>query len=92
MEAAAVGRLARAHGLDFHAIKAISDAAGFEIDGLGGFATRDGQFREVAFALHAALRPQMWGKVIALGRNSSRAVKALTAAIEGELEWCRAQG
>ena len=40
--------------------------------GLSQFATQDGQFREGAFALHAALRPAMWGKVIALGRNTAR--------------------
>ncbi|HEX9201993.1 MAG TPA: phosphorylase [Acidobacteriaceae bacterium] len=89
MEAAAVARLARAHGLHFQAIKAISDEADFEVDGLGRFATPDGQFREGAFALHAALRPAIWGKVIALGRGSGAAVNALTAALEGELDWYR---
>jgi adenosylhomocysteine nucleosidase len=89
MEAAAVGRLARAHGLEFRAIKAISDAADFEVEGLSRFATADGYFREGAFALHAALRPAMWGKVIALGRNSGRALDALTEALRGELDWYR---
>jgi len=89
MEAATVARLASAHGFQFRAIKAISDEAGFEVDGLSRFVTQDGQFREVAFALHAAVRPAMWGKVIALGRNSSRAEGALTAALEGELDCYR---
>jgi adenosylhomocysteine nucleosidase len=87
MEAAAVARLAREHGLGFVAIKAISDEADFEVEGLSQFAIRDGQFREGAFALHAALRPSMWGKVIALGRNSSKALGALTNALRGELDW-----
>jgi adenosylhomocysteine nucleosidase len=91
MEAATVARLARAHGLDFQAIKAISDEADFEVDGLGRFATPDGQFREGAFALYAALRPQMWGKVTSLGKNSSKALRTLMAAIENELEWYRAR-
>ena len=89
MEAAAVGRMARLHGLDFSAIKAISDEADFEIEGLAQFATADGQFREGASALHAALRPAMWGKVIALGRNSSKALAALTAALRVELDLYR---
>jgi len=89
MEAAAVARLAQAHGLDFHAIKAISDEAEFEMEGLARFSTAEGQFREAAFALHAALRPAMWSKVIALGRNSSKAVDALTEALRGELDWYR---
>lgn len=89
MEAAAVARIARAHGLEFRAIKAISDEADFEVEGLSRFATTDGQFREAAFVLHAAVRPAMWGKVIALGRNSNKAVSALTAAIEAEIDWYR---
>jgi adenosylhomocysteine nucleosidase len=87
MEAATVGRLARAHGLGFSAIKAISDEAGFEVEALSKFATADGQFREGAFALHAALHPAMWGKVIVLGRNSSKALAALTKALRAELDW-----
>ena len=41
---------------DFHAIKAISDEADFEVEGSRG-SLPEGQFREGAFALHAALRP-----------------------------------
>ncbi|HEY4381456.1 MAG TPA: phosphorylase [Acidobacteriaceae bacterium] len=85
MEAAAVAGLAKVHGLGFSAVKAISDEADFELGALGKFATANGQFREGAFALHAALRPWMWGKVIALGRNSAKAVAALTEALVGEL-------
>ena len=89
MEAASVARLAQSHVLGFHAIKAISDEAEFEVEGLARFSTAEGQFRETAFALHAALRPAMWSKVIALGRNSSKAVDALTEALRGELDWYR---
>jgi adenosylhomocysteine nucleosidase len=89
MEAAAVARFARERGLGFRAIKAISDEADFEVEGLSRFATEDGQFREGAFAVHAALRPAMWGKVIALGRNSSAALAALTETLRGELDWYR---
>jgi len=89
MEAARVARLARAHDLNFAAIKVISDEADFELEALGRFATADGQFREAAFATYAALRPWMWSKLIGLGRNSARAVQALTAALESELDWYR---
>jgi adenosylhomocysteine nucleosidase len=89
MEAAAMARLARARGIEFHAIKAISDEADFEVGDLSRFATEDGQFREAAFALHAAVRPAMWGKVFALGRNSSKALAALTDTLRGELDWYR---
>jgi adenosylhomocysteine nucleosidase len=87
MEAATVARIARDRGLGFQAIKAISDAADFEMDGMTRFVTADGQFREGAFALHAAMRPAMWGKVIALGRNSGIAVRALTEELRGTLDW-----
>jgi adenosylhomocysteine nucleosidase len=91
MEAAAVARIARTHQLEFQAIKAISDESDFEIESLRHFATADGQFREGPFALHAALRPQMWGKLITLARNSNRALKSLTAAVERELDWYKSQ-
>jgi adenosylhomocysteine nucleosidase len=86
MEAAAVGRMARERGVEFAAIKAISDEAGFAMEELGRFADAEGQFREGAFAMYAALRPAMWGKVIALGRNSGTAVAALTRALRAELD------
>ena len=87
MEAAAVARIAHARGVEFKAIKAVSDEADFEVGALGKFATADGQFREGAFVVHAALRPALWGKVLALGRNSDRALKALTQALKVELDW-----
>jgi adenosylhomocysteine nucleosidase len=66
-------------------VKAISDEVEFELRELGQFATSDGQFREVAFALYAIVRPRMWGKVVALARNGGRAIDALTAALRDEL-------
>ena len=92
MEAAAVARLARTRGLDFHAIKAVSDEADFEVEDLSRFSTADGGFREAAFALHAVLRPSLWGKVAALARNSNKAVGSLTEALEAELDWYRKRG
>ncbi len=86
MEAATVARIAQAHGIPFHTIKAISDDAAFELQQLARFATHDGQFREAAFAAHAALRPQLWSRLIQLAGNSSRAVKALTAELESQLD------
>jgi adenosylhomocysteine nucleosidase len=87
MEAAAVARVAQTHGVPFQAIKAISDEADFEVEELSRFATAGGQFREAAFALHAALRPAMWDKVWMLGRNSHKALAALTKALQSELDW-----
>jgi len=91
MEAATVARLAQAHNLSFRAIKSISDESTFELQELAQFATPDGQFREVAFALHSALRPQLWPKLFALAANSKRAVQSLTAELESQLNWYRQQ-
>ncbi|MFC6644472.1 phosphorylase [Granulicella cerasi] len=82
MEAAAVARLARTRDLPFRAIKAISDAHDFELEGLSKFAGPRGEFRTGAFALYTALRPAMWPKAIKLGGDSSRALKALTAKLQ----------
>lgn len=92
MEAATVARLARAHGLQFEAIKAISDTADFEVGNLARFSTSDGQFREIAFAMHSALKPRMWPKLLNLGQNSAKAISALTEALESELDWYRREG
>lgn len=92
MEAATVARLAEAHHLSFLAIKSISDEAVFEMQELAHFATADGQFREAAFAAHSALRPQLWPKLFTLAGNSKRAVQALTAELESQLNWYRQQG
>jgi adenosylhomocysteine nucleosidase len=87
MEASTVGRLARAHGLAFRAIKAISDEADFEMRELAKFETPDGQFREAAFAMHVAVHPGLWSNTIRLAGNSNRALVSLTAALKGELDW-----
>jgi adenosylhomocysteine nucleosidase len=92
MEAAAVARLARAHGLSFAAVKAVSDGAEFEMQELGRFATADGQFREMAFAGYAAVRPWMWGRLMALAKNSGAAITALTKELEAQLDWYRQRG
>ncbi len=85
MEAACVGRLAKAHGLAFGAVKGISDDAGFSLDGFDRFATADGRFREVAFALHTAIRPWQWRSTVQLGRNSSAALRAMTATVLADI-------
>jgi len=78
MEAATVARLALVKGLRFRAVKAVSDAHDFELASLARFSAKQGSFRTGAFALHTALRPQSWAKAAQLGRDSSRALAALT--------------
>lgn len=81
MEAAAVSQGALARGIEFAAIKVISDAADFEMPALDRFITSDGQFQTFRFACHVALRPWLWGETIALAQNSSRASQALSGSI-----------
>lgn len=73
MEAAAVAKGAEAHGLRFAALKVISDDSSFAMPPMQGFIANDGSFRSGAFALHAALRPWVWGSVFRLARNSAKA-------------------
>jgi hypothetical protein len=82
MEAAAVAQGAQARGVAFGAIKAISDAADFELPAMDRYVTPEGKFRSGAFAAHIALRPWLWGKTLALARNSSKASRALCDALE----------
>jgi adenosylhomocysteine nucleosidase len=89
MEAATVARLAEARNLPFCAIKAISDESSFEMQELGRFATPDGRFREVAFAAHSTMRPNLWPKLFALAGNSKRAVRALTGELESRINLYR---
>ena len=86
MEAAAVALGAQARGVDFAALKAISDAASFELPPMDRFVTLDGKFRTVPFAIFAALRPQLWSTVFGLARNSGLASRALCGALERFLE------
>jgi adenosylhomocysteine nucleosidase len=89
MEAAAVARAAQMRGLSFQVIKAISDDVAFELKELARFGTKDGQFREAAFAAHAAVRPHLWRKLFQLAGNGNRAIAALTAELESQLDLYR---
>jgi adenosylhomocysteine nucleosidase len=85
MEAAAVARGAEARGATFHALKVVSDEAGFAMPVLDRFVSNDGQFRNARFALFALARPWLWPAVLKLARNSAKASRALCRALEGQL-------
>jgi adenosylhomocysteine nucleosidase len=86
MEGAAVAQGAQGRGVEFAALKAISDAAEFSMPATEQFVSSDGQFRRAKFALHVAVRPWLWAATIALARNSARASRTLCAAISSYLE------
>ena len=77
MESAAVARAADLNAVPFKALKVISDEFDFDLPDAERFVDSDGRFREGRFAVYAALRPWLWGRVIRLARNSARATQAL---------------
>ena len=85
MEAGAVAQGAQVHGIEFAALKAISDGSDFAMPPTEQFIATNGKFRERQFARYVALRPWLWGRTIALARNSAKASQALCAAIESYL-------
>ena len=81
MEAAAVARIALGRGLEFRAIKGVSDGHDFELSSLGRFEGERGSFRTGAFAAYTAVRPWTWGRAIELGRGSAKALAGLEEAL-----------
>ena len=81
MEAATVARLARAHGIPFAALKAISDEHTVDLTHLTHFTGSQGNFRTAAFVLHTALRPHRWRSTAQLGSQTKTALNMLTSAI-----------
>lgn len=82
MEAAAVARAAESRGVEFRAIKVISDPHDFVFPSIEKFVDANGNFSEFQFALFAAVRPWLWPQVFRLMRNSTRASAALCASLE----------
>ncbi len=85
MEAATVGRLARAHGLGFVCLRGISDGYTDDLPDFNPFITRAGRLRTGALAAHALLRPKTWPVLLELGRNSRAAAEALARELPGAL-------
>lgn len=85
MEAAGVARVAQETQTAFRCVKAISDEANFVMPPLRKFVDAAGQFHSGRFTAWAALRPWRWASVIALGRNSSKATRALCEWLERNL-------
>jgi adenosylhomocysteine nucleosidase len=86
MEAAAVAQGAQVHGVEFGALKVISDVSDFSMPPVEKFVAGDGQFRSARFAVHVTARPWLWGPTVVLARNGARASRALCATIESYLK------
>lgn len=77
MEASSVARAAQAAGTPFAVLKVISDEYEAKLPEMDRFVTTNGRFRTRAFALHVAVRPWLWLRVMQLAKNSARASTAL---------------
>jgi len=82
MEAAAVACAARAHGLDFFAVKAISDESDFELPPLGDAIDAEGRFFGGRFLASVASKPWLWFRVFQLARHSACAARSLSRWLE----------
>jgi adenosylhomocysteine nucleosidase len=83
MEAAGVAKVALERELGFRCVKAISDEFDFNMPPLGRFVNQEGNLETGKLVRWASMRPQYWPAMVALGRNSQRATRALC-------DWLRA--
>jgi len=81
MEASAVAQIAKANGIEFAAVKAISDELEFTMPPVGRFVNDAGKLRTVRFVAYLASHPKWWGAVRRLDRNSREAAVKLSEAL-----------
>ena len=86
MEAAAVAQVAKERGLEFGAIKAISDDSAFEMPPMNRFIDENGLFATSRFLMYVALHPRWWATVSKIKKNSELATKNLCRELEHLLE------
>ncbi len=85
MEAAAVARFARDHGLRFLCFKAVSDGPSDKLPDFARFTDSDGRLRLSALAVWVATHPRYWSAFWRLGRNSRRAAAELAILVSRSL-------
>jgi nucleoside phosphorylase len=85
MEGAAVAQVAREQGVEFAAVKAISDDARFEMPPLNRFID-DGKFATRRFLVYVALHPRWWGALGKIKKNSEIATANLCEAVRHLIE------
>jgi len=82
MEGAAVAQVAKERGLEFAAVKSISDDAGFTMPPLTRFINEDGKFATGRFLLYLALRPKWWAVLGKMRTNTAIASANLCREVE----------
>lgn len=81
MESAAGAAVARECGIEFAAIKAISDELEFEMPPFAEFVDGDGKFETMRFAAYIAVHPKWWSSIRQLRANSKLASVNLSHAV-----------
>jgi adenosylhomocysteine nucleosidase len=81
MEASAEAAIAKQHGIEFIAIKAVSDEMNFAMPPLGKFVSHHGKFETLPFLAWVAVRPKWWSAVRQLNANSNLAAANLSQAL-----------
>jgi adenosylhomocysteine nucleosidase len=86
MEGAAVARVAKERGLEFAAVKAISDDAAFPMPPLTRFIDGNGRFETRQFLVYVALHPKWWATLGKMRKNSKIASANLCRALQHLIE------
>jgi len=86
MEGAAVAQVASERGLQFAAVKAISDDTGFAMPPLTQFVDQNGRFHTGRFLLYVALRPKWWPVLPKIKANAALASANLCREVERLIE------
>ena len=73
MEAGAVAQVAKERGLEFAAVKAISDDSAFPMPPLTRFIDGNGRFETRQFLVYVALHPKWWATLAKIRKNSKLA-------------------
>ena len=81
MEAATVAKLAKARGLSFRTVRAISDPVDDNLPDLSRFTDVRGGFQSASFAMYVALHPWLIPATVRLGKRSARASEAIATAL-----------
>jgi adenosylhomocysteine nucleosidase len=85
MEGAAVAQVAKERGLEFAAIKSISDDAEFDMPPLNRFID-NGKFDTRRFLIYVALHPRWWGALGKIKKNSEIATEQLCQEVRHLIE------
>ncbi len=88
MEAAAVAQVAKERGLEFAAIKSISDDAEFDMPPLNRFID-NGKFDTRRFLIYVALHPRWWRALGKIKKNSEIATEKLCEEVRHLIEGSR---